>query len=378
MVLRNSGGVAGRSTRRWAVALGGLTTLAVLTTGLSVRPGAVSAAQPEKKVAADKAAAPVKVDPLTDALRKLKQDIDDPEVQKKLDEMIDGLKAGRPTPPAAEVPVAPPPLPLPRGGIGRPDIDREMRQMQEMMRQYAEMMRKGMGQPGAGVGGFAIGPNNIQPLVPGGGVRLGITVERPSDVLASQLDLPPGQGLVCVDVPAGSVAGKAGLRPNDVLLAMGGKPVPSSFPDFQKVLADVKPGTAVDIVVIRKGKKETIKDVKLPEPRPAAEVPGLPALPDLELIPLPLPAAPLAVPSADGPVGPDGAATRVQQVGDAFTVFHSKNGVKVTIAGTKEGGVAQAESIEVDDNGKMTRAESIDKLPKEYQDLARAALAAVK
>ena len=52
--------------------------------------------------------------------------------------------------------------------------------------------------------------------------------------------------------------------------------------------------------------------------------------------------------------------------------------VKVTIAGTKDGGVPKAESIEVDDNGKTTRAESIDKLPKEYQDLAKAALKAVK
>ena len=55
-----------------------------------------------------------------------------------------------------------------------------------------------------------------------------------------------------------------------------------------------------------------------------------------------------------------------------------KNGVKVTIAGTKEGGTPKAESIEVDDNGKTTRAESIDKLPKEYQDLAKTAMKAVK
>ena len=45
--------------------------------------------------------------------------------------------------------------------------------------------------------------------------------------------------------------------------------------------------------------------------------------------------------------------------------------MKVTIAGTKEGGTAKAESIEVDDNGKTTKAESIDKLPKEYQEMAQ-------
>jgi hypothetical protein len=65
-------------------------------------------------------------------------------------------------------------------------------------------------------------------------------------------------------------------------------------------------------------------------------------------------------------------------VNDAFTVFYSKGTVKVTIAGTKEGGTAKAESIEVDDNGKTHKAESIDKLPKEYQDMAKNALKAVK
>jgi hypothetical protein len=69
----------------------------------------------------------------------------------------------------------------------------------------------------------------------------------------------------------------------------------------------------------------------------------------------------------------------VEQVNDAFTVFFTKNGVKVTVTGTKDAeGSAKAESIEIDDNGKTTKAESIDKLPKEYQDLAKSALKAVK
>jgi membrane-associated protease RseP (regulator of RpoE activity) len=185
---------------------------------------------------------------------------------------------------------------------------------------------------------------------------------------------------VCVDVPADSVAGKAGIRPNDILLEIGGKAVPSNFPDFQKVLSGIKADTPVDFVVLRKGKKETIKGVKLPEPRPVAEFPAFPALPDLvppivgdpDLVP-----APRAPGAATVVVGP-GETARVEQVNDAFTVFYAKDGVKVTIAGTKEGGVPKAESIEVDDNGKTTRAESIDKLPKQYHDLAQKAMKAVK
>ena len=42
--------------------------------------------------------------------------------------------------------------------------------------------------------------------------------------------------------------------------------------EFKKNLQDVKPDAAVDVVVLRKGKKETIKGVKLPEAK--AERPG--------------------------------------------------------------------------------------------------------
>ena len=181
------------------------------------------------------------------------------------------------------------------------------------------------------------------------------------------------------DVPAESVAGKAGMKPNDILMEVGGKPVSSNFPEFHKVLADVKPDTAVDIVVMRKGKKETIKGVKLPEAKPAADFPDFAGVPASARRWPCRSRTSARVPRPPKPGGAGaGEATRVEQVNDAFTVFHSKNGVKVTIAGTKEGGTAKAESIEVDDHGKTIKAESIDKLPKEYQDLAKKALKAVK
>jgi hypothetical protein len=84
-------------------------------------------------------------------------------------------------------------------------------------------------------------------------------------------------------------------------------------------------------------------------------------------------------PEPPAPVAGPGETVRVEQVNDAFTIFYSKNGVKVTITGSKDAdGGAKAESIEVDDKGKTTKAESIDKLPKEYQDLAKSAMKAVK
>jgi beta-lactamase regulating signal transducer with metallopeptidase domain len=388
MLLRTSGGVERRCPRRWALGIGGgLTALAILAAGLTVQPRPASAAptEPEKKEPAKKDAPPAaKPDPLKDALEKLKKDLgDDPDAQKKLDELIGGLKEGKAVPRlprvVTPVPVEPPGF-LPGGGVGRPDVDQEIQRAQDMMQRYMQEMTRMARERTAGAGaGIMVGPNGVRQFGMGGGVRLGVRIERPSDVLTSQLDLPAGQGQVLTDVPAESVAGKAGLKPNDILLEIGGKSVSSNFADFHKTLADIKPDTAVDVVVMRKGKKETIKGVKLPEPKPAAD---FPAFQDFQLRPpvaLPVPdfAPQKPLPRPDG-VGASGETTRVEQVNDAFTVFHAKDGVKVTIAGTKEGGVPKAESIEVDDHGKTTKAESIDKLPKEYQGLATEALKAVK
>lgn len=379
MLLQSPGGVERRCPRRWTLAVGGgLTALAVLAAGLSIEPRTAAAAEPEKK-AADKADPPKKepakkeaapADPLKDALERLKKDLgDDPETKKMLDELFDQLR--KPSGAGLVAPILPEIRPPAAGHL---EIEQEIMQAQELMQRYLqEMMKQGRGP-------LVARPDMIRPFS-SGGVRLGVRVERPSDVLASQLDLPAGQGLVCTDVPADSVAGKAGIKPNDILMEVGGKPVPSNFADFQKVLADVKPDAAVDVVVMRKGKKETIKGVKLPEAKP---VPDFPALREFPLPPVALPVPDIAFPPPPDPlakpdirIGP-GETARVEQVNDAFTVFYQKNGVKVTIAGTKEGGTPKAESIEVDDNGKTTKAESIDKLPKEYQELAKNALKAVK
>ena len=51
--------------------------------------------------------------------------------------------------------------------------------------------------------------------------------------------------------------------------------------DEEPLSVEIKPDTAVDFVVLRKGKRETIKGVKLPEAKPVAEFPAFPVLPDL-------------------------------------------------------------------------------------------------
>jgi len=393
MLLRTGERVEGRASRRWALAAGGgLTALAVLAAGLSVQPRPAAGAEPEKK--ADKRDAP-KPDALKDLLEKLKKDVgDDPEAVKRLEELRKSLEPVRP--PAADrlSPPVPPTVPQfrPLPPIFDPDLpeDELLKELLQGQGQLLKQLEEMLGQV-QGRGGIMIGPGGIRPLGAIGGGRLGVRVEKPSDALASQLDLPAGQGLVCVDVPGDSAAGKAGLKPHDILLEVGGKAVPSDRDAFVRDLRDVKPDTPVDIVVLRKGRKETVKGVKLPEarepevpafPRPLGPDPLLPRGLDGPPVPIAPPLRSFERPGAgrraEAIAGP-GETVRVEQVNDAFTVFYSKNGVKVTITGSKDGdGAAKAESIEVEDGGKTTRAESVDKLPKDYQDFAKAAMKAIK
>src|SRR5205807_2354218 len=98
---------------------------------------------------------------------------------------------------------------------------------------------------------------------PGG--RLGVQVQKPNAVLAEQLDLPKGQGLVIERVVPNSAADKGGLKAHDILLEFNGKPVPNEGAKFIKMLEDVKASTPVDAVVLRKGKKETVRGLSLAE-----------------------------------------------------------------------------------------------------------------
>ena len=97
--------------------------------------------------------------------------------------------------------------------------------------------------------------------------RLGVSLEKPSDVLAEQLDLKPEAGIVIVAVLRGTAAEKAGLKKNDILLQWAGKDLPADIGAFQAMIAAAKSSEKFDAVVLRKGKKEIVKGIELPESR---------------------------------------------------------------------------------------------------------------
>jgi beta-lactamase regulating signal transducer with metallopeptidase domain len=201
--------------------------------------------------------------------------------------------------------------------------------------------------------------------------RLGIGAERPSQALADQLDLPKGQGLVIDNVQAGSPAAKAGLKPHDVLLEVAGKPVPSDVQALVKLLAEHKGDAGFDLLVLRKGRKETIKGVKLGEARgqtlqrvqpeggvfsgkqlTVPAVPGVPAMPGVQ---------------AFGPGG-QSVITTTFRTDDRFTTRHQEGSLIITVTGTVGEGKAKVNEIQIQDGARTTKHTSVNRVPEQYRD----------
>lgn len=100
--------------------------------------------------------------------------------------------------------------------------------------------------------------------------RLGLKLSVPDKVVVSQLGLEKNQGLVIDSVKANTPAAKLGLLAADILVKIDGTPVPNSTAAFRKLLTDLKPDATFEVVVLRKGKPETVKGLTVP-PVPAAK-----------------------------------------------------------------------------------------------------------
>src|SRR5262249_20154720 len=135
-----------------------------------------------------------------------------------------------------------------------PDLPPEVADLlKKQMQQLDEQMKRL--QQGGGAGGFG-GPGGFANPFGGGGFggggfggagfgmpgqsavhgRMGAAVKKPDATLTEQLDLPKNQGLVVGEVRANSPAEKAGLKANDILLELNGKPVSSEPRDLVKML----------------------------------------------------------------------------------------------------------------------------------------------
>lgn len=324
-----------RGSSRWPFwIVGGLLTLAVLF-------GSGGSAAPVPKSAAKKDAK--KDEP--------KKSDDDKEIDELVEEMTKGLPAG--TDPAAAKRM-------------RAQMRQNLMQMPAEQRKNILAMRRRLNQaqavPPPAQPGVAMFPGMFGQRHD---ARLGARVEPPSATLTDQLDLPKGQGLVLRELLPDSAAAKAGFKPHDVLMELNGKAVPNRIEGLANMLADIKPDATVEVVVVRKGKKETIKDIKLPEAKPGPFGFGAGNFPQP---PVAFPQAPAAFPQMPGFGGAQSVLTTMTRTQDRLTLRHQEGSLIITLTGRTADGKAKIKDIRVQDGVRSEQYESVDKVPEQYRD----------
>lgn len=201
--------------------------------------------------------------------------------------------------------------------------------------------------------------------------RLGISVEKPNELLIEQLDLPKDQGLIVREVRKDSAASKVGIKPNDILLEVDGKAVSSEVSSFLKDLNEIKSDSSVNVTVLRKGRKETLRGLKLPEAkRRTATIinqEGQPGLASKLWT-----AQPLQGLAGQGQAfafaGNRGVMTTTVRHDDHFTTRYQEGTLVITITGDVDDGKAKVNEVVVNDGGKSEKYSSVNKVPEQYRD----------
>ncbi|MBN1898417.1 MAG: DegQ family serine endoprotease [Spirochaetes bacterium] len=119
---------------------------------------------------------------------------------------------------------------------------------------------------GGNVGiGFAIPINMAKKILPdlkdkGKVTRgwLGVTIQDLDEKIAKPLKIKPHSGVLVASVLKNSPADKGGLKTGDIIIEFDGKEVNDSN-KLRNTVADVKPGESVKVLLLRKGKKMTLK-----------------------------------------------------------------------------------------------------------------------
>lgn len=204
--------------------------------------------------------------------------------------------------------------------------------------------------------------------------RLGVRMERVPEVLADQLTLEPGHGILITDVLPDTPADKAGFKVHDIVLEFAGKPVPDDPEAFARMVQDVKAGEKVTAMVLRKGKRVELKDIVLPEIKRDQQL----QLPDPDLqganpngFDFPFAGGGFFVPLL--PLGggiPNGRIVSVTGVNGNITLKAVDNGVQYTIEAVQDD-LKPILKISIVDGQKKIEAEEVDKLPEQYRAVVK-------
>jgi serine protease Do len=106
--------------------------------------------------------------------------------------------------------------------------------------------------------------------------RIGVQIQSMTAESAESFGLDRPRGALVADVTEGEAADKAGIKPGDIILGVGGKPVASEVL-LPSMVAAIKPGTSTEFEIWRDGKTRTLT-VKVGESKEsgarAAATPG--------------------------------------------------------------------------------------------------------
>ncbi|WP_417669857.1 DegQ family serine endoprotease [Roseibium sp.] len=87
---------------------------------------------------------------------------------------------------------------------------------------------------------------------------LGVRIQEVTDEIAESLGMDDAQGALVAGVNDDGPAAEAKIEPGDVILEFDGKPV-ETMRELPRMVAETAIGTAVDVVVLRKGEKVTLQ-----------------------------------------------------------------------------------------------------------------------
>jgi serine protease Do len=88
--------------------------------------------------------------------------------------------------------------------------------------------------------------------------RIGVTVQEMTPQLAESFGVEKARGALVSHIDAGGPAAKAGLQAGDVIVGFNGKPIESSGA-LPALVAETKPGTTVNLRVLRGGADKDLK-----------------------------------------------------------------------------------------------------------------------
>ncbi|MES2255753.1 MAG: DegQ family serine endoprotease [Pseudomonadota bacterium] len=102
---------------------------------------------------------------------------------------------------------------------------------------------------------------------------IGVRIQQVTEEIAQGMGLPDAQGALIADVSGGGPAQKAGLQNGDVVIGFDNRPVTDSR-SFPRVVAATPIGKAVNIDVLRKGRKQSYRIVIAKLDEGPADKPG--------------------------------------------------------------------------------------------------------